>query len=400
MTKSQLWTKDFVIDSMVNFFLYFVYYLLMVIIAVYAMDNLQASPSEAGLATGIFIVGTLIARIFSGRAIEQVGRKRMLYIGLTVYLITTLLYFVITNLQFLYFIRFLHGVGLGIASTATGTIIANLIPQERRGEGISYYAMSMTFASAFGPFFGIYLHQHASFNAILVLCVFLLAISYSATFFLRVSEAELTKEQLDNMKRFALSNFIEYKVLSIAIIGAIVGFGYSSIISFLSSYTKQINLIDAGSFFFIVYSIATLISRPVTGRWFDLKGENFVMYPSFLIFALGLIVLSQASNGFILLLAAGFIGLGFGTFLSCGQAIAIILSPSHRAGLATSTFFAIFDLGVGIGPFFLGFLVPVIGFSGLYISMACLVIVSMYLYYFLHGRTVNVVTENEIIGSR
>ena len=88
---------------------------------------------------------------------------------------------------------------------------------------------------------------------------------------------------------------------------------------------------------------------------------------------------------------------GFGTFWSCGQAIAIKSSPSHRGGLATSTFYAIGETGIGIGPFFLGVLAPAIGFRGLYASMAGVVIVSMCLYYFVHGRRVRygeqIVTE-------
>ena len=126
--EEKLWTKDFLIDVMVNLIIYIAYYLLMVTITVYSMENLQASPSEAGLAAGIFILGALIARVFAGRAIERIGRKNTLYIGLSSFLITTLLYFGVNNLLLLIVIRFLHGAGFGIAATATGTIIASLIP--------------------------------------------------------------------------------------------------------------------------------------------------------------------------------------------------------------------------------------------------------------------------------
>lgn len=386
MNKPQLWTKDFLIDSATNFFIYLVFYLLMVTIAVYAMDNLQASPSEAGLASGIFIVAALFSRVLAGSFIEQVGRKKMLYIGLNLFLLATFLYFSIGNLQFLFLIRFLHGVGFGIASTATGTIVASIIPQGRRGEGIGYYALSTTLASAIGPFLGMYLHQYVSFNSILVLCVSFLVVSYVATFFLTVPEIRLTKEQLDKMRRLALSNFVEFEALPVAIIGALLGVSYSSILSFLTSYAKDIHLTQAGSFFFIVYAAAILISRPLTGRWFDTKGENFVMYPSFLLLMIGLMILSQAQQGFILLLSAVFVGFGWGTFVSSGQAIAVKVSPPHRTGLATSTFFAILDGGVGIGPFLLGFLIPAIGFRGLYMSVSLIGVVCMCLYYVLHGK--------------
>ena len=386
MMRARIWTKDFLLNALVNFLVYLVYFLLMIIIAGYAVDNLQASLSEAGLAVGLFIVGALFARFFGGKSVELVGRQKMLYIGLTVYMIATLLYFKSTNLHFLFFIRFFHGIGFGLATVATGTIVASIIPRDRRGEGISYYAMSSTLASAFGPFLGIYLNQQVSFNAILVICIFLVVICYIAAFLLKVPEAALTAAQLENMKRFTLSNFIEFKALPISAIAAILGLCYSGIVGFIASYTREINLIEAGSFFFIVYSAAILISRPLTGRWFDLKGEGFVLYPSFVLFAIGLAILSLARQDFSLLLAGMFIGLGFGTFLSSGQAVAIKSSSGHRMGLATSTFFAITDIGVGLGPFFLGLLVPFFGFRGLYMCMAGVVLLTMGLYYLMCGK--------------
>ncbi len=386
MRTTQLWTKDFLIDSIVNLFVYLAYYLLMVTITVYALDNLQASPSEAGLAAGIFIVGGLIARVFAGRAIEQVGRKKMLYIGLSLFLFTTLLYFGVNSLLFLIVIRFLHGVGFGISATATGTIVASLVPNERRGEGIGYYAMSATLASALGPFLGMFLNQRGSFNMILVLTVILLVLSLIVVSFLKVPEAALTNKQLEEMKEFTLNNFFEAKALPISIVSVFIGLGFSSILGFLTSYIREINLVDTGNFFFIVFAVFILISRPLTGLWFDRKGENFVMYPSFLLFAMGLLILSQAQQGFFLLLAGALIGLGYGTFLSSAQAICVKISPRHRMGLATSTFFSFIDGGVGVGPFLLGFMIPVIGLRGLYESMAIVVFACSFLYYFLHGR--------------
>lgn len=395
MNKPQLWTKDFLLNSGIMFLLLFGYYQLMAIMAVHAMEHLHASPSEAGLVAGIFIVAVLIARIFSGRFIEQVGRKKMLYLGLAMYSLATVCYFGATNLLLLFLIRCVHGAGYGIASTATVTAVASIIPPSRRGEGMGYFMLSVTLASAVGPSLGIYLYHHAGFSIILVLGVILLGFSFLAAFFLRVVEVELTQEQLAHLKRFTWQNFFEEHVLPMAVIGFLVFFSYSSIISFLSVYTKSINLMNAGSMFFVVYSVATLISRPITGHWFDAKGENFVMYPTFVIFAIGLVILSQAHHGMILLLAGVFLGIGFGTFASSGQAIAIQSVQQHRIGVATSTFLAIAEMGIGIGPFLLGFLVPVIGFRGVYISMAGVAMAAMCGYYFLHGRQVK--HENMLI---
>ena len=385
-SRANLWTKNFLIDSMTNLIIYLVFYLLTVVIVDYAMDYLHASPSGAGLAAGIFIVGGLFGRIFAGRFIAQSGLKKMLYLGLTIFLIATVLYFLVDSLWILDTVRFLHGVGFGISSTATGTIVANITPKERRGEGIGYYALSVTIASAIGPFIGMYLHQYGSFSMILVLCTVLSIVNCFSVHFMKVPDVELTNAQFEQMKQFKLENFIDFNVLPIAIIGAFMGLSYSSIISFLSSFIREVNLGSIGGLFFVVYAVFIFISRPLTGPLLDRKGDNYVMYPAFALFAIGLLVLSQINQGFLLLLAGALIGLGYGSFIPTAQAISIKMSPPHRVGLATSTFFAISDAGMGIGPFILGFLIPLWGFRGLYVGMASVVIVCMVLYHVLHGR--------------
>lgn len=386
MDKPQLWTKDFLIDSLANFFIYLTYYLLILIMTEYAAEYFQASPSEAGLASGIFIIGALTGRLFAGSLIDRAGRKKMLYAGLIFFLATTLLYFIVNSLMFLFIVRFLHGIGFGVASTATGTIISSIIPNERRGEGTGYYALSTTLASAVGPFLGMFLIQYASFKDIFTLCSIILSVCFIAVFFLKVPPLELPKGPLNQVKGFKFSRFFEYHALPIAVISALIGLSFSSILSFLASYAKEIDLVYASSFFFIIYATSILISRPFTGTWFDKKGENFVMYPSFVFFTLGLVILSQAYHSFFLFLAAIFVGIGYGTFISSAQAIAVKVSPRHRMGLATSTYFIFLDIGIGMGPFLLGFLIPSLGFRGVYLLAAIVVFLCIFFYFLLHGR--------------
>jgi MFS family permease len=386
MNKPKLWTKNFLIVSIANFFLYFTFYLLMVTITTFATEKFHASPSQAGLASGIFVIGILIARIFSGRYIDQVGWKKMLYIGFILFLITTCIYVLVNSMEFLLINRFLNGAAMGIASTATGTIVAKIIPNERRGEGTGYYALSVTVAAAIGPFLGMFITGHTALYMNFVVCIIFLAISFVAVFFVQVPKLEFKKEELQKKKSFSLQNFFEAKAIPISIVSSIIALGYSSILTFLTSYVKEINLVDVGSFFFVIYATFVLASRPFTGKWFDKKGENFVVYPSILLFAIALVILSQAHSGFLLLLAGALVGLGYGTTSSSAQAISVKVSPKHRIGLATSTNFIFQDLGVGIGPFILGLFVPLVGYRGLYIMMAVVTLISLFIYYFLHGR--------------
>ncbi|MDQ0856910.1 MFS transporter [Bacillus sp. V2I10] len=384
-TTSKLWTKDFIVVSSINFFLTLIFYLLMVTIAVFAVNEYSASTSEAGLVTGIFIIGALIGRLLIGRLIVTFSRKRILYTGLFLFTLTTAFYFFEFGLGFLLFNRLVHGITLGIASTATGTIVAQIIPASRKGEGIGYYSMSATLATAIGPFIGLYLSQHASFQTIFTFSVALGVISLIIAFFLYVPPLDGSAKKAE-VRGFRLSNFVEPRALPIAFITLAAAFCYSSVLSFINFYAKDIHLVSTASFFFVVYAAAVLASRPFTGRLMDKKGANFIMYPAFLLFGAGMFLLSTASTSFIFLLSGVLIGLGFGNMQSTTQAIAVKLTPPHRMGLATSTFFIFLDAGLGFGPYLLGFVIPVTGYSTLYVILGVLVLASSVLYYFLHGK--------------
>lgn len=395
VNKSKLWTKDFIIMSVSTFFGGVTFYLLITTLTVYAIEEFNASQSMAGLASSIFVVGALVSRLFAGKYIEIIGRKKMLYGGLFLFLIVMLLYFFVENMNVLLFIRFIHGAAFGVFTTAVSIVLMDIIPNERRGEGISYFSLSITLAMAVGPFLGLYISQQGSFTMIFVVCTLFSLISTIILLFVHIPEGDITKDQLNEMKGFKLKDFFEIKAVPISIIIAIMGFAYSGILSFITAYAKEIDLMEAASFFFLIYAIFILISRPFTGRLLDQKGDNIVMYPALILFVIGLVTLSQAHQGFTFLSAGALIGLGFGTMSSCCQAIAIKESPRHRVGLATSTFYVFMDSGVGIGPFLLGFIIPIVGFRGLYLALAVVVFASIFLYFVLHRKKKP--TENNIL---
>ena len=291
------------------------------------------------------------------------------------------------NMYLLLLVRFIHGAAFGVSTTALATIVMDIIPTERRGEGTSYFSLNITLATSIGPFLGLYLSQHADFSMIFIVCTLLSMISVIISLFLKIPRSAMTDDQRNSLKGFKLSSFFEKKAVPISLMITIMGFAYSGVLSFITAYATEINLIEAASFFFLVYSIVLLISRRFTGKLLDKKGDNFIIYPAIISLAMGLLILSQSYNSFTLLLASVFIALGFGTMQSCFQAIAIKESPQHRVGLATSTFLICMDLGVGIGPFLLGSIIPMFGFRGLYLTLAIVVFLSIFLYFALHGKS-------------
>ncbi|KRM91556.1 MFS family major facilitator transporter [Liquorilactobacillus cacaonum DSM 21116] len=354
----------------------------MVIIAVIAQSKLNASLSQAGLAAGIYVIGTLLARLYIGKKLEVFGRKKVLRISIIFYLLTTAAYFYMPSLSFLFLVRLLNGFCYGAASSATNTIVTEYIPFSRRGEGINYYGLSTSLAAAIGPFVGMLLLNYTNFYVIIMISVILIALSTVGSFFLRVENVELSDEEVKIAKSWKLNTFVEKRVALIATIGFIMGLSYSSVLSFLSSYDKVLHLSSAGSFFFVVYALVITVTRPMAGKIFDRYGENSVMLPSYVFLTLGLIMLAFTTSSVELLFAGALVGLGYGTFMSNGQAVSLKLvkNDSSRIGVALSTYFIGLDLGLGVGPYILGIVRNIVDFQQMYLVASVLPVICLVIY--------------------
>src|SRR5699024_5476774 len=133
------------------------------------------------------------------------------------------------------------------------------------------------------------------------------------------------------------SDLIEVSAIPIAIVSGLVGFSYASILSFVPVYAEELGLASIASYFFLVFAIIMFASRPYLCTAFDEKGAKKVLIPSMFIFAAGLMLLGFTQSAIMLLIAAGFIGLGYGTLLPGFQTLAIQSTHNHRGGHAIST---------------------------------------------------------------
>ena len=198
------------------------------------------------------------------------------------------------------------------------------------------------------------------------------------------------------MRSWSLKNFIEPRVSFIAFLGFLMGLAYSSVLGFLSIFTHETGLITAGAFFFVVYALVITVTRPIAGRIFDERGENAVMYPSYVCLTIGLLLIAYSTTAALLLIAGAFVGLGYGTFMSNGQAICLKAVEPAKIGVALSTYFIGLDLGLGVGPYTLGVLHGLLSYSGIYLVSAIIPVIVLLLYaiYYHPAKETMIYEEN------
>ncbi|NEU30753.1 MFS transporter [bacterium LRH843] len=375
--KQPIWTKAFISLFFTNMTVFTIFYGLISTLPLYAKDVLSRTDEEAGLLISIFLLSAIICRPFTGKVLDLVGKRKMLWISLLFYLLCTILYYFISPFTGLLILRFVQGIWFSIATTASGTLAADNVPMNRRGTGLGYFAMSTNLAVVVGPFIGLFIIQSFSFDLLFILLSVLMLVG---ALFSLVIPADETTKAAPSKRKLSIDDLFEKKALPIAILASLLSFSYASVLSYLSIYAQQKDLLSLASTFFLVFAAAMVLTRPFTGRIFDLKGPQFILIPAFISFIIGLVLLAFMNSPFTFLLAGIFFGLGYGGLVPSLQTLAIQATNRERSGYATATFFTFFDLGIAIGSYVLGLIAVYFGYQQMYLVSGVIVLGVFFLY--------------------
>jgi MFS family permease len=368
---NRLWTKDFILTSLSNFFIFFSFHLLTPTLPVFVIER-GGDKLEAGLAVGIFTVTALLVRPFAGHALDLIGSKKVLLFGLIVFTVSIISYNWVISVSFILIIRSIQGVGWGVASTTYATMISNQIVAERRSEGMGYFGLSINLGMACAPLLGLWMMVNYGFTAVFFIATLSILISMVLSKFIDFPPMTVKTTQVEN------STFIEKSSIVPALLVMLMTLSHGGILSSLTLFGLEAGIANVG-WFFLSSAIIMMITRSITGKIADRKGRVYILLPGGIVFSLGLLLISLSSNVVTLIVAAIFYGMGFGAIQPTLQAWTISRAHPRRRGIATATYFSAFDLGVGVGAFLAGLLSKWMEYAVIYqISIAFMLIFGLY----------------------
>lgn len=383
--QNQIFTKRFVALFLTNLAVFLIFYGLITTLPLYVTGNLGRTDDDAGLLVTAFLISAILVRPFSAKMLDIYGKKKMLVLSIVIYLLCTILYIFIKPFAILLVLRFLQGIWFSIATTATGSLAADIIPNNRKGAGLGYFTMSTNLAVVIGPFVGLFIVQKASFEALfIVLSVIGLLGSIIG---LTINTSDIARPEVKPKLSFSFDDLFERKALPVALLASLLALSYSSVLSFISIYAEQQGMLNVASYFYVVFAAAMLIIRPFTGKIYDQKGPKYVVIPSFILFTIGLFMLAYMDNSWQFLVAAVFVGSGYGTLTTSMQSQAVQSTSVARSGYATATYFTLFDTGIAIGSYILGIIAMSFSYQMVYVLCGTLLVVNMILYIFLFRKT-------------
>jgi MFS family permease len=95
--------------------------------------QLQFSNADVGLASSAYLAGAVLGALFFGWLTDRLGRKRLFFITLAVYLLATASTALSWDLASFALFRFFTGAGIGGEYTAINSAIQELVPARYRG---------------------------------------------------------------------------------------------------------------------------------------------------------------------------------------------------------------------------------------------------------------------------
>ncbi len=94
---------------------------------------LRFSNTDIGIAASAYLAGAVLGAIFFGWLTDRLGRKKLFFITLSVYLVATAATAFSWDLWSFVLFRFLTGAGIGGEYTAINSTIQELVPARVRG---------------------------------------------------------------------------------------------------------------------------------------------------------------------------------------------------------------------------------------------------------------------------
>lgn len=368
-----LWTKNFIAFFFANFFMNLGAQFLFPTLPLYSISVLGANQSQVGYIIGAYSFAALLVRPLSGYAYDYIGRKKVFTISLLLFTIITITYpFAATFLMLILF-RFIHGLAFGLTSTGGGTIIGDVVPEKRRGEGVGYFGLANTLSMALGPAIGLWIMAGNKFNNLFLSSGILIGVSLILAMLISLPK------NTAKSRKITLNSFFEKRVVRVSIIMSLVGVVLGGVLSYIIIFSLEIGIVNGG-LYFIVNSAGVVLTRLFAGKILDKHGPKPIIIFGFIVLSLGFIVLSVCNNLTVFLLASFLIGLGNGTIMPTLQTMVINMVEPEKRGVASSTFFAFMDIGIGGGSIFLGWLTSIVTLKTMFLISGIFILLPFLLF--------------------
>ncbi len=368
--QESFWNRDFLL-ALFGYFFLFMSVSLFFLLPLF-LEQFGPHKSRVGLIMGIHSVVAIAIRPVFGRMIDVRGGRRIALLGIGILILACPLFHLVHDAGWLpLFLRSLSGLGWGISMTATIAMCSDLAPVARLARSMGIIGVAGLVANALGPLLAEEIIHRFGFGWLFNASVIFLGASLLCI--LRAKEIAKPERNGATSQIGILKTIPWLTIVGISAMPIFHGSIRGAMIYFIAVFGKTIGIERVG-LFFVVFSLAAILTRVRMGDLSDKFGRKRVILPAALIIGLNLFLIAQIRNP-AMLMAAGFLGgLGQGLIFPALSTYIIDFLGRENKALAISLYLSLFDVGMGLGSPFFGWVSDQVGYRGMYMFAGLLLL--------------------------
>ena len=394
--KERLWTKNFILISLINFMLFLSSNMVNPVMSKYIVNS-DHSIGIAGTIVGSYAIAALLIHPFCGILLDKWNKKGLFMAALLLMLVAILGYGVSSSIGMLFLCRIIHGGAFAMTSTAIMAILADNVAESRMGEGVGYFGLTTVVVTSFAPSLGIYLGNAYGYVYSFYCAAGAVASAFIMIVFVRSGSQVINKKQNETKPsekqheklsvKFIWTKLLAKEVLVLSLIASLFSFANGIESSFVVLYGDSKGIANVGTYF-TVSAVAVLLARVFSGKIYDKKGLPYVIVPALFIAAAGMFSLACAGGILLFWIGAFCKGYGQGSGQPAMQTKALQLAGPDRRGVASSTYYLFPDIMQSAGPAVGGWIISGFGYQSIFIVSGVLLLCGIIIFY-VYSRYMN-----------
>lgn len=321
---------------------------------------------------GIHSVTAIMVRPLFGRVLDKRGGRLVAIAGILVMIAVMPGFYMLESAGLLaVLLRALNGIGWGVATTALLAICSDLAPSGRMAQSLGIIGVAGIVSQAIGPTVAEEVFRRYSFNAVFTLSLMMLVASFLCIAAIKEAPRAIGRTKAERAPGIGAHPFLI--LLIIAAMPIIHGAARGTVLNFIALFGASIGFGRIGPFF-LAFSTAAIITRLGLGDISDRYGRKRVIFPSALLIGLNLLWIAGLHSYWAFVVSGFVAGLGQGMIFPALSTYVIDFLGRESKGLALGLYLSLFDLGMGLGSPFFGWISDVAGYRQMYIVAGCLIL--------------------------
>ncbi|WP_410657548.1 MFS transporter [Amycolatopsis sp. lyj-112] len=329
------------------------FFLLLSVVPLYVGGS-DAGGLGAGLSTGAMMLTTVLLELAAPKLLTRLGYRAVLGLGLLLLAVPSLLLIVSPAMELVVLVSLIRGAGFGLIVVTGGALVAELVPAERRGEGLGLYGVICAVPAIVGLPAGVWLSDHIGFSAVFVATT---VIGLAGLLVVPLLPAKAAQIEEEHRVLRGITGALARPTIIFTALAVAAGVFATFLPLAVSQESRRLAALAL-----LVQSCVVPLARWAAGWIADRHGASRLLVPAVLSAACGTSCIVWLDSPLTVIVGMVLFGIGFGVVQNVTMVMMFERVKEAEFGRASALWNFAYDAGLGIGAVGFGFVVGPVGY--------------------------------------